>query len=234
MRRLSFRLALLGCLSAFAVPAAFPLAAQTASAAPAAPGPLDLFFNTPYLAGLPSGATLSYAYVHKTARPDLGDSFDETMKLSLAPAQEDAAKKVATVAIFRGTAERGAGPFPALGNPMTLVVLEREAKELTELSKGSPYYIRNRLRDGLASAKVEPTSFSYDGKMIDGWKMSMTPFASDPHKDQLLELIGRSYEFVFSKDVPGGLYAVKVLTPQKDGSAPMIETRVTLTGNTQP
>ncbi|MBS7544936.1 hypothetical protein KHC19_17735 [Ancylobacter oerskovii] len=205
-----------------------------AGAAIAQPDPVELFFETPYLAKLPDGSQVSYTYAHTTARKDLGDSFDESMQLTLVPAPEDAAKQIAKVDIRRGEAEQGAGPFPALSNPLTLVLLEREAKEITELSKGSPYYIRNRLREALATAKVEPATFDYKGKTITGWKMIMTPFAEDPHKQQLAELINRRYEFLFSDEVPGGLYAARVATPQADGKANLIETRLTIDGAAAP
>lgn len=216
---------LLACL---AVAASLPVLAGTAIAQP---GPVELFFETPYLAKLPNGTRLSYDYVHTTARKDLGDSFDEAMQLTMTPAEDDAAKQVAKVDIRRGQSEQGAGPFPALNNPLTLVLMEREAKEITELSKGSPFYIRNRLRTALGEASVEPANFDYDGKPVAGWKMVMTPFAKDPHKDQLAEIINRRYEFVFSDQVPGGLYAISVVTPQADGKSNLIETRLTLDGD---
>ena len=222
------RLAVLAILPALAGAAVLP-----AGAAIAQPSPVELFFETPYLAKLPNGTRLSYNYTHTTARKDLGDSFDETMQLTVAPAEEDASKQVAKVDIRRGEVERGAGPFPAISNPLTLVLLEREAKEITDLSKGSPYYIRNRLRDALAKATVEPTRFDYGGKPVAGWKMSMTPFADDPHKQQLVEIINRRYEFLFSDEVPGGLYAMRVVTPQADGKA-IIETNVTLSDQAAP
>ena len=232
MRLMPRRLASGGFLLRLAILATLPLAGAPLLpvSAIAAPGTIELFFDTPYLAKLPSGTRIAYSYAHTTAKPDLGDSFDETMQLTLVPSQEDASKPVAKVDIRRGEAEQGAGPFPALSNPLTLVLLEREAKEITQLSKGSPYYIRNRLRDSLAEATVEPASFEYGGKPVSGWKMSMTPFAKDPHKQQLAEIIDRRYEFLFSDEVPGGLYAIRVVTPQPDGKANLIETRLTVEG----
>jgi len=114
------------------------------------------------------------------------------------------------------------------------VLLERDVRELAQLSKGSPFYLRNRVREHLATSTVEPTRFSFDGKEIEGWKMTMAPFAEDPNKDKLLELAGRRYEFIFADDVPGGLYAVRVVTPAKEGTANIIETSLTLTGVTAP
>ncbi|WP_230361011.1 hypothetical protein [Ancylobacter sp. Lp-2] len=222
-RSLLLRLALAATLPMLAGAAVLPVRAAIAQ-----PGPIELFFETPYLAKLPNGTQLSYDYAHTTARKDLGDSFDEKMQLTLTPAADDASKQMAKVDIRRGNADQGAGPFPALSNPLTLVLMEREAKEITDLSKGSPFYIRNRLRTALGEATVEPASFDYDGKSVAGWKMSMVPFAQDPHKQQLAEIINRRYEFLFSDAVPGGLYAIRVVTPPADGGANLIETKLTL------
>ncbi len=217
-------------LASFAVVASLSLAGAAAMAAPTGAA---LFFETPFLADLPAGTTLSYSYHHTTTDPSLGESFDEKMEMKIAAAPEDAAKRVADVDIFRGTQHREAGPFPvALGNPLALVLLEREAKEIAQLTKGSPFYIRNRMKEALMNAKVEDIRLSYAGKDVPAWKLDMAPFATDPHKEQLQEIANRSYSFVFSQAVPGGLYEVRVVTPKADKSGTMIETVVTLAGST--
>lgn len=205
------------------------------TAAFAAPTATELFFDTPYLMRVAPGTTLNYAYKHTTSKKELGEGFDETMAMQVAAAPEDAAKRVADVVIHRGDKEGEAGPFPTQnGNPISLVLLERDVKEMAQLSKGSPFYIRNRVREHLAGGTVEPARFTYDGREIEGWKLTMQPFATDPNKDKLQELAGRSYEFLFSDQVPGGLYAIRVVTPAKDGASNIIETSLTLTGAAAP
>ncbi|MBS7539473.1 hypothetical protein [Ancylobacter lacus] len=221
MRRLLARLAVVASVS------------LSGAAALAAPTGAALFFETPFLAALPAGTTLSYSYRHTTSDPSLGESFDEKMEMKIEAAPEDAAKRVADVDIFRGSQHREAGPFPvALGNPLALVLLEREAKEIAQLTKGSPFYIRNRMKEALMNGTAEDIRISYAGKDVPAWKLDIAPFATDPHKEQLLEIANRRYSFVFSEAVPGGLYEVKVVTPKADKSGAMIETVVTLSGST--
>jgi len=210
-------------------------AAFFSTAALAAPTATELFFDTPYLPRVVPGTTLNYAYKHVTSEAKLGESFDETMAMQVEAAPDDPAKRVADVEIHRGDRTGEAGPFPTQnGNPISLVLLERDVRELAQLSKGSPFYLRNRVREHLASGTVEPARFSFDGKEIEGWKMTMLPFAEDPNKDKLMELAGRRYEFLFADAVPGGLYAIRVVTPAKDGASNIIETSLTLTGSTVP
>lgn len=205
------------------------------SGARAEPTGTELFFDQPYLQKVLPGTRIAYVYRHVTAEEKLGESFNETMELKVDADPQDGAKRIADVDIMRGTQHREAGPFPTMnGNPISLVLLERDVREMAALSKGSPFYLRNRVKDGLVAGKVEETRVDYDGRSIAAWKLTMTPFATDPNKDKLLELAGRRYEFVFADEVPGGIYAIRVITPQADGKANMIETSLTLTGSTPP
>lgn len=203
------------------------------AAPPAAPTAAQLFFETPYLAKVAPGTTLNYSYKHVTAEAKLGESFDETLEMAVTAPPDDPSKRVADVLIHRGSREGEAGPFPTQnGNPIALVLLERDVKEMAQLSKGSPFYLRNRVKENLGSGKVEPARFTYDGKEVEGWKLSFTPFVEDPNKDKLLELAGRRYELLFSDAVPGGLYSFDVVTPKADGTSNIIETRLAFTGAT--
>lgn len=207
------------------------LAAGSIGVALAAPTASQLFFETPYLSKVAPGTTLTYAYKHVTSEAKLGESFDETLEMKVSAPADDPSKRIAEVLIHRGDKEGEAGPFPTQnGNPISLILLERDVKEMAQLSKGSPFYLRNRVREHLGTGTVEPAHFAFDGKEVDGWKLTMLPFAEDPNKDKLLELAQRRYVFLFSDQVPGGLYSIDVVTPKADGGANIIETSLTLTG----
>jgi len=207
----------------------------TATGAFAAPNGTDLFFGKNYLDTVQPGTRIAYDYKHMASEEKLGESFDEKMELNVTAPPEDASKRIAAVDITRGDRHTEAGPFPTMnGNPISLVLLERDVKEMAQLTKGSPFYIRNRVRDSIASGTVEATTFDYAGKPMEGWKLTMAPFANDPNKEKLLELAGRRYEFLFSDAVPGGLYAIRVVTPKADGKSNIIETKLTLTGASVP
>lgn len=195
------------------------------------PSAAELFFDAPYLSRIEPGSTINYAYKHATTEAKLGDSFEEKLEMKVSAPAEDPKQRIAEVDIWRGDRHTEAGPFPTMnGNPISLILLERDVKEMAQLTKGSPFYIRNRVRDHIATGTVTPATFNYDGRSVEGWKLSMTPFAEDPNKDKLAELSGRRYEFLFSDAVPGGLYSIEVVTPKADGSANIIETRLSLSG----
>lgn len=216
---------------ATSIVAATSIATLFATAALAGPTASELFFDTPYLSKIEPGTTLNYAYKHVTSEAKLGDSFDETLEMKVSAPADDASKRIADVVIHRGDKEGEAGPFPTMnGNPISLILLERDVKEMAQLSKGSPFYIRNRVREHLGTGTVEPARFTFNGKEMEGWKLTMLPFATDPNKDKLQELASRRYEFLFSEAVPGGLYSIGVVTPRADGTSNIIETSLTLTG----
>lgn len=195
------------------------------------PSATDLFFGTPYLLRVEPGSRIDYAYKHSTSEAKLGDSFEEKLQMKVSAPAEDAKQRIAEVDIWRGDRHTEAGPFPTMnGNPVSLILLERDVKEMAQLTKGSPFYLRNRVRDHIATGTVTPAKFDYDGRSVEGWKLTMTPFAEDPNKDKLAELTNRRYEFLFSDAVPGGLYSIDVVTPRADGSANIIETRLSLSG----
>lgn len=214
------------CLALAALLLTAPLsAAQFEMPAGPTPTATALVFETPYLASLPPGRHLAYVYRHTTEKPDLGEGFTETIDLSVAPAADG--KREARVAIQRGEQASEAGPFPLeAGNPLVLMAMERDVREIAQLSKGSPFYIRNRLRDALAAATVEPVRIEEDGRSLEGWKLSMTPFAADPNRERLGEIAGRRYEILFAREVPGGLQSIRITTPKADGTGALIETEV--------
>jgi len=198
-------------------------------AATAEPNPSFLLFEDPSLAGLPTGTTLLYrlertvaAAASGTDAPRAGPS-TSTFELSL---QEDPATgaRQARIAIVTGDERQEAGSFPAFaGNPILLVILERDVAEMSRILRGSPYYLRNRMREALGeTTTAEPTRVVIDGRATEGWRIAATPFAQDRNRDKLREHAGKRYEFTLSEAVPGGLVALRMVTPNADGT-PLVE-----------
>jgi hypothetical protein len=183
-----------------------------------------LLFETPWLAGLPAGSTLIYRWERTVAAaaagadaPGAGPS-TSTIELSLL--DDPAGARQARVAIVTGDQQQEAGPFPTLvGNPVLLVVLERDVAEMSRILRGSPYYLRNRVREALGeSATAEPARVVTGGRAAEGWRITARPFAQDRNRDKLREYAGKRYEFTLSDAVPGGLVALRMVTPSADGT----------------
>ncbi|HEY0292996.1 MAG TPA: hypothetical protein VGC51_11810 [Hansschlegelia sp.] len=195
--------------------------ALTLSPASAAPTAVDLIFEAPYLSKAADGSTISYRFVRKTDEKDLQPSFEDDVTLNVGPT---GAEKTVTIDMFTGARAISMANMARSGNPVVIAVLEQDVREMQKVLGGSPYYIRNRIMDAMRNDRsAEPVKLDYAGRTVDGWKIKLSPFASDQHRAQLKDFADRTYELTFADDVPGGLYALKSVTPKKDGGALLVE-----------
>jgi hypothetical protein len=190
-----------------------------AAPALAEPNAASLLFETPALTALPTGTTLIYRLERTGGDP--GALPASTVELSLRPDAEGGGRN-AHIVIVAGDRRQPAGPFPSLvGNPVLLVFLERDIAEMSRTLRGSPYYIRNRIREALGAATpAEPARFVFEGREVEGWRAAVSPFAQDRNRDRLREHADKRYEFTLSDAVPGGLYEVRTSRPGADGAPP--------------
>lgn len=192
----------------------------------AEPTSSSLLFETPALVGVPTGTTLVYRLERTVAQPAAGLlPSTSTVELSLQP--DASGGREAKVEIVTGERRQPAGPFPSLvGNPVLLVLLERDVAEMSRILHGSPFYIRNRIREALGEATLaEPAPFTFENREVEGWRVAVSPFARDRNRDKLREYAAKRYEFILSGAVPGGLYEMRMVTPNRDGS-PLVEDRL--------
>lgn len=199
---------------------AAPLSLALAGPVLAGPDAASLLFETPALIGVPTGTTLIYR-LERTGGDPGALTAASTVELSLREDPETGGRN-AHVAIVRGERRQAAGPFPSLvGNPVLLLFLERDVAEMSRTLRGSPHYIRNRIREALgASMLAEPARFVFEGREIEGWRVTVSPFGQDRNRDRLREHAGKRYQFTLSEAVPGRLYELRTSTPGSDGAPP--------------
>ena len=198
-----------------------------------APAAADLLFDTPYLSRLAPGTKLAYDFRRQDSNPALfGPAFEDKIELTLAP-EADERTRTAMVSYFTGERHRAAGPFPEMtGNPVVMLFLEQDVLTMSHVLHGNPRYLRNRLRTELSEgARIEPQRFRFAGRDVEGWKISLRPFAADPNRDKLLEFAEKRYEFLVGDAVPGGIYEIRTVTPRADGTGQaLLEERLSLAG----
>ena len=197
------------------------------------PAAADLLFDTPYLSRLAPGTKLTYDFSRQDSNPALfGPAFEDKIELTLAPDADDNTR-TAVVSYFTGERHQAAGPFRGMtGNPIVMLFLEQDVTAMSRILHGNPRYLRNRLRTELGEgARVEPQRFRFAGRDVEGWKISLTPYAADPNRDKLLEFAEKRYEFLVGDAVPGGIYEIRTVTPQADETRQaLLEERLTLVG----
>ena len=143
--------------------------------------------HLPPPAAAPEGApsrNLDGAVVTLTAMPPTGDA---------PPAVELARSE-------GGSPPQPLARFPASGpNPVLLYFLEGTVRAMAEATGGSPYYIRNRMREALAQAGAgEPAPAAGPGAR----EAVLTPFAADPNRDRMGAFAGLTLRLLHAGDPP--------------------------------
>ena len=136
--------------------------------------------------------------------------------------------------MFTGVPQPLIGPLTRLaGNPLIMVFLERDVVQMSRQAGGQAVFYRNVIRLAFREkAVLEPVKFSWYGGQAEGTKISIQPFANDPNALPLQAFRAKTYAFVISDEVPGGLYELHSTMPsaEPDSKAPSIDLRVTLKG----
>jgi hypothetical protein len=117
------------------------------------------------------------------------------------------------------------------GNPVIGIYMQGDVLEMNRIAKGHWRYFQRRVKFAISEdAKVEAISFDFDGKTMQGEKISITPYAKDPRRNQFSQFADKLYEFIFSDQIPGTLYQIKTVIPDKSGTdkEPLIEETLTL------
>jgi hypothetical protein len=205
--------------------------AGTAAAQAVSPAE-TLLFETDHLARLKPPATLMYAF-RKESNVEPG--FKDEVRLELAKVN---GKLSATLHFLTGEHKQD---IPALeeahGNPVLLGFLEHDIAEMKRLTGGSTSYFRKRIRMALAEgAQVTLQPITYQGKTLQAQAVRIQPYLNDPMHARFQKYLRKTYTFVLSEQVPGGLYQLQsslgkpetVRTAAKPADAPVIDETLTL------
>jgi hypothetical protein len=224
---------LLGLLLTGAVSAG--LAAATDNAPPSAQ---SLLFDANYLAPLGAPSRIVYDYSSKTADPALfGKSFDDEVAMRLTPSADGSGEKEVTLDMFTGSRQHTVGPLTRVsGNPIIMMFLERDVSEMNMHVGGQPVYFRNVIRLAFREkAKLEPATITWEGKPVPATKITIQPFLGDPNGERMQLFKSKTYEFLVSDAVPGGIYQMHSTIGDARPDAPptpAIEIKMTLKGIT--
>jgi hypothetical protein len=198
----------------FAVVAALSVGAVAAQ--PISPAE-TLLFETDHLAKMKAPATLVYEFRKlSNVEPAFTDSVQ--LDVSRSKGQVHAALR------FLSGKRRHAMPEidDAHGNPVLLGFLEHDIAEMRRLTGGAVTYFRKRIRMALSDrAQVTPQRILYQGKTVDAKAVRIQPYLDDPLQARFEKYVRKTYTFVLSDAVPGGLYQVRTsLESTADGRPP--------------
>jgi len=164
-----------------------------------------LLFETDHLARVKTPATLVYNF-RKVSNVEPG--FSDKVRLDLAKVK---GKINATLHFLSGEHKQ---EIPTLeeahGNPVLLGFLEHDIAEMKRLTGGSTSYFRKRIRMALAQdAQVSMQSITYRDKALQAQVVRIQPYLHDPMHASFEKYVRKTYTFVLSEQVPGGLYELR-------------------------
>lgn len=100
---------------------------------------------------------------------------------------------------------RSLGTFPAsVGNPMIMYFYETVVRDMAEAAGGSPFYIRNRVKEALVKpSDIVEGEAMIDGEMVETRTIRMLPFEGDPNVDRMQGFGDLELRVTMSDAVPG-------------------------------
>ena len=189
----------------------------TASLPAAAATVTEAVFGRALMEGVKQPTVFHYRYEMR------GDGIDPPVvgpvEMDVREVKADGAKTV-YFDMFSGNDRRQLGPMAAQEqNPLILLFLQRDVSEMAKLTGGAAGYFQQQIRRAFnGPAESAPLEITMGDSRLEGTKLVMRPFQSDPHLDQFPQFKDKMYEFVLADGVPGGLYQLVTRVPDaKDG-----------------
>ena len=169
----------------------------------------EMLFDTGALDGIAAGTILSYS--HERAADEKISFRAISNGEILVSVVEEGGVSHSEVKIVNDSERRKLHHFPVdRGNPIFVTFLESSVSSVTFATKGSPFYIRNRLKDAFASGgQVTDIDTEIDGKTTSATQILYTPFKGDRNAAKM----GQAFEaltvtFVLSEEVPGRIISM--------------------------
>ena len=175
-----------------------------------------LLFETDHLARVKAPATLVYEF---RRQGNLEPAFTDSVQLDVSR------NKGQVHAVLRFLSGKRKQALPevddAHGNPVLLGFLEHDIAEMKRLTGGSVGYFRKRIRLALANgAQVTPQRITYGGKTVEAKAVRIQPYLDDPLHARFENYVRKTYTFVLSNDVPGGVYRVSTTLANAAANGP--------------
>ena len=117
------------------------------------------------------------------------------------------------------------------GNPVLAIYMQGDIYEMNRLTEGHWRHFQKMIKIALREkATIEPVHFQFEGKEYTGNKIYFEPFLNDPHRKDYEKFASKSYELIFSDDIPGSLYQITTIIRNGSGTEkePLLKEELTL------
>lgn len=212
---------------------AVALAVSASAAADSTPNAVGLLFETKHITGVTPGTELVYKFERKPSDEKLlGPGFNDDIKIKVESEGAVPGKKNVVIEMFSGERARDPNRITDLdGNPMLIVFLDTALGHFQQLAGGDRAYLKNRFSTSFAKdAKIAAVKVSYKGQDVDGYRISVTPFANDPSRAKMRGYQNVEFSLVVSEKIPGHFAQMISNFANQEKTAPTLEERTTLDG----
>ena len=171
----------------------------------------DLLFREGTLDGVDSEATLLYRReAESVLLPRLEERSAGLLALSFHPGGA-----AARLELRQGDRSRGLGVFPTgAGNPMIMFFLESVVRDMARATGGSPFYIRNRVKEALLRPAVPREDDATGVRTVD-----VRPFENDLNLARMRGFGDLVLSATVSEETPGWYLRLVAEAPGPGGSA---------------
>lgn len=178
-------------------------------------------FDTPHLANITQPLTIQYDFSRHGAGEEAVEDRVDVVVTEVLPE----GRKNLEFDFLTGPRHRNFPPIENFrGNPLIMLFLEHDVQEMSEATGGAALYFRNRIRNAfLENATTESIEFEFGGRTLEGTRVVVSPFLKDPHLVDFPPLDRKTYEFLLSPDIPGGIYRIRSFMPREGGAGPTEE-----------
>lgn len=183
----------------------------------------DLLFRDGTLDEIDRGKALIYQRnVTNTLKPEAAERDTGQIALSF----RESPNEMAQLEFRQQEKYRPLGVFPAsVGNPMIMYFYETVVRDMAEAAGGSPYYIRNRVKEALIQpSEIEEGEALVDGKTVPTRTIRLYPFEGDPNQDRMKGFGALELSVTMSDAVPG--WYIGLVAEAADAGAPIYRSEV--------
>jgi hypothetical protein len=184
-----------------------------------------LIFFKDHLKGVPKGSRIDYAFESTTKD---AESFTDKVEIKVTDVVAEG-KRDLEFNFLSGSNHMEFSPAKSYsGNPVIIHFLERDISLMARNTGGNNGFFRNRIRDSFKKpVEVKAVTFQFNGKQMSGTEIVVTPFVADPHAEKFKLYVNKRYEFIFSDQVPGGVYRIHTEVPSDNGDSILIDENMT-------
>ena len=211
---------------------ALSLAVGATAAADTAPKAVDLLFETKHITATAPGTELVYKFERKPSNEAmLGPGYTDDIKVKV-EGDGAAGKKNVVISMFSGERKRDPNRITDMdGNPILVVYLDNSLGHFQQLTGGDRSYLKNKFSASFdKDAKVEPVKVTYKGEQVDGYRITVSPFAQDPSRAKMRGYEIATFSIVLADKIPGHFARMSAIFSNTQKDTATLEEFTTLDG----